>query len=133
MNATSEKKPSIKPHKVLYPCKLCARDNVLRNCPDIPQILEEWSSRLHHPMSSTSGDHVGDTPSTSGSKVHRKKGTIKFPCTLCEGNHPIHLCTYLDEAQKVLDNHPNSPQRLPSGYRRLSLNPSLFDEVTDPN
>ena len=66
-------------------------------------------------MSSTSGDHVGDKPSTSGSKVHGKKGKVKFPCRLCEGNHPIHLFPYLDEAQKVLDNHPASLQRLPSG------------------
>ena len=61
-------------------------------------------------MSSTSRDHAGDTPSTSGSKVHGKKGKVKFPCRLCEGNHPIHLCPYLDEAKKVLDNHLASLQ-----------------------
>ena len=59
-------------------------------------------------MSSTSGDHAGDTPSTSGSKVQENKGKIKFPCRLCEGNHPIHPCPYLDEAKKVLDNHLDS-------------------------
>ena len=84
-------------------------------------------------MPSTSGDHVGDTPSTSGSKVHGNKGKVKFPCRLCEGNHPIHLCPYLDGAKKVLDNHPASLHRLLSGYKRLSLNPSLVDKVTDPN
>ena len=61
-------------------------------------------------MSLTSGDHVGDTPSTSDSKVHGIKGKVKFPCRLCEGNHPIHLCPYLDEAKKVLDNRPVLPQ-----------------------
>lgn len=61
-------------------------------------------------MSSTSGDHVGDRPSTSGSKVRGKKGKVKFPCRLCEGNNPIHLCPYLEEAQNVLDNHPASLQ-----------------------
>lgn len=106
MNATSDEKPSVKPHKVRYPCKPCAGDHLLLNCLDIPQTLEEGSSRSHHPVSSTSGDHVGDTPSTSGSKVHGKKGNVKFPCRLCEGNHPIHLCPYLDEAKKVLDNCP---------------------------
>ena len=59
-------------------------------------------------MSSTSVDDAGDTPSTSGSKVHGNKGKVKFPYRLYEGNHPIHLCPYLDEAQKVLDNHPAS-------------------------
>lgn len=117
LNVTSDEKSSIKPHKVRYPCKLCAGDHHLRNCPDIPQILEEWSSRSHHPVSSTSGYHVGDTQSTSGNQVHGNKGKVKFSYWLCEGNHPIHLCPYLDEAKIVLDNHPASPQRLPSGYR----------------
>jgi len=84
-------------------------------------------------VSSTSRDHAGDAPSTSGSKVHENKGKIKFPCRLCEGNHSIHLCPYLDEAKKVLDNRLSSPQRFPSGYRRLSLNPSLVDELTSQN
>lgn len=84
-------------------------------------------------MSSTSRDHVGDTPSTSGSKFHGKKGNVKFPCRLCKGNHPIHLCPYLDEAKKVLDNCPASLQRIPSGYKRISLNPSLIDELTKKN
>ena len=132
-NATSNEKLPVKPHKVWYPWKLCVRDHLLQNCPNIPQILEEWSSRSHHPVSSTSRDHVGDTPSTSGSKDHGKKGKVKFPCRLCKGNHPIHLCPYLDEAKKVLDNRLASPQRLPSGYRKLSLNPSLVDKVIDPN
>jgi len=84
-------------------------------------------------MSSTSRDHVGNTPSTSDNKVHGQKGKIKLPCRLCEDIHPFHLCPYLDEAKRVLDNRPASPQRLPSGYRKLSLNPSLADEPTDLN
>ena len=133
LNATSNEKLSVKPHKVRNLCKLCIGDHILQNCPNIPQILEEWSSHSHHHVSSTSGDNAGDTPSTSDSKVHGKKGKVKFPCRLCEGNHPIHLCPYQDEAKKVLDNHPDSPQRLPSGYRKLSINPSLVDELTDQN
>ena len=109
LNATSNEKPSIKPHKVRYPSKLCVGDHLLRDCLDIPQILEDWSSRSHHPVSSTSGDHVGDTPSTSGRKVHGKKGKFKFPYRLYEGNHHIHLCPYLDEAKKVFDKCPASP------------------------
>ena len=84
-------------------------------------------------MSSTSRDHAGDTPSTSASKVHGNKGEVKLPCRLWEWNNPIHCCPYRDEAQKVLDNHPASPQRLPYGYRRLSLKYSLVDKVTDLN
>ena len=82
-------------------------------------------------MSSNSENHVGVTPSNSGSKVHGTKGKVKFPCRLCEGNHPIHLCPYLDEAKIVLDNCLLSPQQLPSGYKKLSLNPSLVDELID--
>lgn len=133
MNAISNEKPSDKPQKVQYPCKLCTGDHLLRNFSGIPQILEEWSSCSHHPMSSTSGDHASDTPSIIGSKFHGKKGKVNIPCRLCEGNHSIHLCPYLDEAKKVLDNHPASPQRLRSSYRRLSLNPSLVDKVIDQN
>jgi len=133
LNAISEGKPYVKPHKVRYSRKLCAGDHLLQSCLDIPQILEEWSSHLYHPMSSTSGDHVSDIPTTSDNKVHGKKGKVKFPCRLCEGNHPIHLCPYLDEAKRVLDNHLASSQRLPSDYRKLSLNPSLVDEFTNQN
>ena len=64
---------------------------------------------------------------------HAPNGKVKFPCRLCEGNHPIHLCPYLDEAKRGLDNCPASPQRLPSSYRKLSLNPSLVDALTDQN
>jgi len=75
-------------------------DHLLRNCLDIPQILEEWSSHSHHLVSSTYGDHDGDTPSTSDNKVHGNKGKVKFPYRLCEGNHPIHLCPYLDKPKR---------------------------------
>ena len=36
LNATSDEKPSIKPHKVRYPCKICVGYHLLRNCLDIP-------------------------------------------------------------------------------------------------
>jgi len=38
LNATSNETLSNKPHKVQYPCKLCAGVHFLRNCPDIPHI-----------------------------------------------------------------------------------------------
>lgn len=36
LNATSNEKLPIKPHKVRYQCKICAGDDLLRNCLDIP-------------------------------------------------------------------------------------------------
>ena len=38
-----------------------------------------WSTGSHWPLSSASGDHAGDKPSTNNSKVHGKKGKVKFP------------------------------------------------------
>lgn len=83
---------------------LCKGDHLLRHCPGIPKVLEVWSIGSHRPLSSASGDHAGDKPLAGDSKVHGKKGKVKFPCKLCEGNHPIHLCPYMDEASKVLEN-----------------------------
>lgn len=90
-----------------------------------------WSIGSHRPLSSTSRDHAGDKPSTSDSKVKGKKGNANFPCTLCEGNHPIHLCPYMDEALKVLENLTSSQPCLPDGYQKLYHNPPLVDEVID--
>lgn len=121
LNASSDKNLSIKLTKAKYPCIICVGDHFNRYCPCFPRILQEWSSRSHHHVSSTSGDHVGNTPSTSDRKVHGKKGKVRIPCRLCEGNHSLHLCPFLDEAKRVLDNHPTSPQQLPFGYKKLSL------------
>ena len=77
---------------------LCKGDHLLRDCLGIPKVLEVWSTGSQQPLSSASGDHAGDKPSTSIHKVHRKKGKVKFPYRLCEGNHFIHLCPYMDEA-----------------------------------
>ena len=86
-----------------------------------------WSIGSHHTLSSAFGDHASDKPSTSNIKVHGKKGKVKFCCRLYEGNHPIHLCPYMDEASKVLDNLTTSQPRLPTGYRKLSPNPPLAE------
>ena len=133
LNASSNDNPSIKLPKAKYPCIICVGDHFHRDFPRFPRIFKEWSSHSHHPMSLTSGDHVGNTPSTSDSKVHGLKGKVRIPCRLCEGNHSLHLCPFLDEAKRVFDNRLTSPQRLPSGYKKLSLNPSLVDEPTDQN
>jgi len=62
-----------------------------------------WSTGSDHPSLSTSRDHASDKPSTSDSKLHGKKGKVKFTCKLCEGNHPINLITYMEEDSKVLE------------------------------
>jgi len=82
-------------------------------------------------MSSTSDDHVDNTPSTSESEVSGQKGNRRFPCKLCEGDHTIHRCPFLDEAKRVLDDHPISPVRLPPGYKKLLPNPSLVENPAD--
>ena len=79
---------------------LCKGDHLLQNCLGIPKVLDVWSTGSHQPLSSTFDDNVGDKPSTSNSKSHGKKGKVKFPYKLCEGNHPIHLFPLLDEASK---------------------------------
>lgn len=70
----------------------------------------------HEPLSSAFGDHAGDKPSTSNSKVHGKKGKVKFPYRLCEGNHPIHIFPYMDEDSKVLENITTSQPQFLANY-----------------
>ncbi len=82
-------------------------------------------------MSSTSDDHVGSTPSTSESEVCGQKRNCKFPCKLCGGDHTIHRCPFLDEAKRVLDDHPASLLQLPPRYKKLLPNPSLVENSTD--
>jgi len=98
---TSMDKSSNHPRKVKFPCMLCKGNLLLRDCTYIPKVLEVWSIGSHRPLSSTYGNHAGDKSSTSDSKVHWKKGKVKFPCKLCEGNHPNHLFPYMDEDSKV--------------------------------
>lgn len=133
MYATSMDKPFNQPHKVKFPCILFKGDHLLRHCLGIPKVLEVWHIGSYRPSSLASGDHAGDKPSTSDSKIHGKKGKVKFPYKLCEGNHPIHLCTYMNEASKVLDNLKTSQSCLPTSYRKLSHDPSLADQVIDQN
>jgi len=108
--------PSAPLWKVKFPCRLCKEDNLLRDCPGIPKILEVWS---HDPAcpSSSSGAHDDATLSTRNGK---EKGKIRIPCRLCEGNHPLHLCPLMDKASTVLESLTASSPQLPDGYQRLS-------------
>jgi len=82
-------------------------------------------------VSSTSDDHVEITPSTSEIEAPKQKGKCKFPCKLCEGDHAIHRCPFLDEAKRFLDNCPVSPLRLPPGYKKLLPSPSQVENPVD--
>jgi hypothetical protein len=108
--------------KPKFPCSLCKGDHFLRDLPSIPKVLEIWSS-----TSSASARHTSDTPSTSDIKAGKKKTTVKFPCMLCEGDHYSHLCPCMDEASSLLEKF-----QLPTGYRKISPNPSLVDGMVNP-
>ena len=82
-------------------------------------------------MSSTIDNHVESTQSTSENEVTGQKGRSKIPCRLCEGDHAIHHCPFLDEAKRVLDNHPTSPLQLPPRYKKLLPSPSLVENLTN--
>ena len=80
-------------------------------------------------VSSTSGHHADDSPSTRDDRVEGKKGRV--PCQLCQGTHHTHLCPRMDEASSLLEKITVIQQNLPIDYRRVSPNPSLVDEVVD--
>ena len=124
--------PHTAPTRPKMPCVICEGDHFHRDCPSIPQILRDWSPRLHNPVASTSEPHVDCTPSTSGSEAHGQKGKTKFPCRLCEGDHAVDRCPFLDEAKRVLEDHLVSPIRLPPGYKKLSPSPPLVENPAVP-
>jgi len=82
-------------------------------------------------VSSTSDYHVESTQLTSETEALGQKGKYRFPCKLCEGDHAIHHCPFLDEAKRVLDDCPVSPLRLPPGYKKLLPSPSLVENSAD--
>jgi len=119
------------PSKPKSPCVIFKGNHYHQDFPCILRILRDWSPCLHHPVSSTSVDHVESTPLTSENEFFGQKGRSRFPCRLCEGNHALHRCPFLDEAKSVLDNHPTSPQRLPLGYKKLLPSPSPVENPID--
>ena len=106
----------------------CKGDHLLRDCLGIPKVLEVWSDD-HPPLPLASGSRIGGTSLTSNDKTHRKQGKITNPCKLCEGHHPIHLCPYMDEATRVLDNPTIFAPFLLVGYQKLSSSPPLVDSM----
>jgi hypothetical protein len=78
-------------------------------------------------MSLASKQHVDDLPSTSHDIVGKKKSRAKFLCMLCKGSHLTHLFTRMDEASKSLEDITISHPQLPAAYRKITLEPPIFD------
>lgn len=108
-HASSSENPHTKHSKPKCPCIVCKGNHYHQDFPCILCILREWSPHLHHSVSSTSSSEVDSIPSASENKVN---GHVIFPCGLCEGNHTLPCCPFLDEAKSILDNRPASPQWL---------------------
>ena len=68
-HALSSENPHTAPSRPKSPCVIYKRDHYHWDCPCIPQILRDWSPRLHNPVSSTSDDHVDSTPLTIENEV----------------------------------------------------------------
>ena len=107
--------PSAPLRKVKFPCRLCKEDHLLRDCLGIHRVLEVWSRDPAHP-SSSSESHDDATLSIGDGKG---KWKIRFPCRLCEGHHPLHLCPLMDKASSVFGSLTTPSPQLPVGYQRL--------------
>jgi len=97
-------KPTRIGRKPEFPCRLCKGDHFLFYFPGISKVLEVWSESFDQPMSSFSGHHTDDNPSTRDNKVEGEKRRVKFPCRLCGGTHCTHLCPCMDETSYLLEN-----------------------------
>ena len=82
-------------------------------------------------MSSVSGHHADDAPSTNDYVVKSRKGKVIYHFLLCKDMHCTYLCPRMDEASKLLEDITIPQQQLPIGYRKLSLDLSLVDIVVD--
>ena len=83
-------------------------------------------------MSSSSSHHIDDPHSTSDSVLKSRNGKVRNPCLLCKDVHFTYLCPFMDEASKWLEDITDPRQRLPTNYRKLSLDIPLVDKVVDP-
>ena len=66
------------------------------------------------------------------SEATGQRGRARFPCKLCEGEHAIHRCPFLEEAKRVLEDRPILPARLPLGYQKLLPSPSPVENPVGP-
>ena len=84
------------PRKPKFPCKLCKGDHLLKECPGLSHVQEEWSKRSKPSVSSTSDHHVDDTPSTSDPLVKGHKGKVLYHCLIFKAMHRTFLCQSMD-------------------------------------
>jgi hypothetical protein len=124
-------KPTKTTHKHRFPCKICKGDKLLKHFLGIPKFLELWSMFSQQPISLAVAIHTSDNPSTSDSKVGSKKGSIKFPCRLCEGSHQSYLFLHMDSDSHFLKNIVDVQQQIPTNYLKISPNPPLVDELVN--
>jgi hypothetical protein len=110
-----------------YPCRLCKGSHLLKDFLGLSRVIEVWSTHPRQPISLASEQHVDDPLSTSQDMVGKKKSRVKFPCMLCKGSHLTHLCPYMEEASKLLEDMTVSQPQIPTTYRKLSLNPPVVD------
>ena len=92
------------PRKPKFPCNICKGDHLLKECPSLSRVQEEWYKRSKPSVSSTSDHHVDDTPSTSDPLVKGHKGKVLYPCLICKAMHCTFLCPSMDEASRCLEN-----------------------------
>jgi hypothetical protein len=114
-------------HKPKYPCRICKGIHLLKECPGLSKVIEAWSTHPRQPMSLASEQHADDFPSTSHDIVGKKKSRAKFLCMLCKGSHLTHLFPHMDKASELLEDMTVSQPQLPAAYRKISLNPPIFD------
>ena len=86
--------------KPKFPCRLCKGDHLMKDCHGLSLVLEYWSRVSRQSMSSASGHHTDDPPSTSASVVKIQKGKVRNPCLICKEMHFTYLCPCMDEASK---------------------------------
>jgi hypothetical protein len=113
--------------KPKYPCRLCKGSHLIKDCPGISKVIEEWFTYPRQPMLSASAQHVDDLPSTSQDIVAKKKIRVKFQCMLCRGSHQTHLLPHMEKASKLLEDMTISQPLLPASYHKISLNPPIVD------
>ena len=115
------------PGKPKFPCNLFKGDRLLKECPGLSLVQQEWSKRSKLSMSSTSDHHVDNTPSTSEPLVKVCKGKVLYTCLICKAMHRTFICPSMDEASRWLENITNHQQVIPRSDSNLSLDSSLVD------
>jgi hypothetical protein len=117
--------------KPKYPCKLCKDSHLLKDFPGLPKVIKAWSTHPFQPMSLASEQHADYFSSTSHDIVGKKKSIAKFSCMLCKEHHLTHIFPHMEEASRFLEDMTVSQPQLPAVYRKLSLNPPVFDGMID--